>query len=130
MTVKGDRILIGLWCHAQVMRQWAIAAGHGRRRPRPKKESKAKLGTEGEDTATDAEGNLILRLPARFGPTTVKGAAWQVSFRNLLCFSECSRILVSIWKAMRATKHALKMSSHTRLQRWFAVCFCSAIAAF
>ncbi|KAK9797439.1 hypothetical protein WJX73_004705 [Symbiochloris irregularis] len=62
----------------EVMRQWAIAAGHGRRRPRPRKEAKATLGTEGEDTAVDAEGNLILRLPARFGPTTVKGAAWQV----------------------------------------------------
>lgn len=62
---------------AQVLRQWAVAAGHGPRRPKPKKTAKPKLGTEGEDTTMDAAGKLLLRLPPRFGPHTVKGAAWQ-----------------------------------------------------
>ena len=64
----------------KVLRQFAVTAGLGRRRPKPKRETKAKLGTEGEDIVPD-DGNgatIKLRQPTRFGPGTVKAAAWQV----------------------------------------------------
>ncbi len=40
----------------EVARQVAITAGLGRRRPKARKEEKAKLGTEGEDTVQDESG--------------------------------------------------------------------------
>ena len=68
------------WMHAQVMRQYGIAAGlGGQKRPKPKKEgTKPKLGTEGEDIITDDAGRVTLVAPARFGLGTVKGAAYKV----------------------------------------------------
>jgi hypothetical protein len=40
----------------EVARQLCIAAGLGRRRPKPRKEEKAKMGEEGEDTVQDDSG--------------------------------------------------------------------------
>ena len=40
----------------QVARQLATVAGLGRRRHKPKKEEKAKLGQEGEDIVADETG--------------------------------------------------------------------------
>ncbi|KAK9816480.1 hypothetical protein WJX72_000803 [[Myrmecia] bisecta] len=62
----------------EVLREFAIATGCGRKRPKAKKEARPKLGTEGEDIVADEGGGLKLRLPVRFGPGTVKAAAWQV----------------------------------------------------
>ena len=39
---------------------------------------KPRMGSEGEDTYVDAHGVEHAKLPARFGVTTVKGAAWTV----------------------------------------------------
>ena len=64
--------------------------GLGAKRPKPKKKAKPKLGTEGEDIIEDESGGLKLRLPARFGPTTVKGAAWQVGWWDLASASNQS----------------------------------------
>ena len=62
----------------QVLRQMAISAGAGGKRPRPKREARAKMGTEGEDVVAKEDGGIKLRLPGRFGAGTVKGAAWAV----------------------------------------------------
>ncbi|GAB4814610.1 hypothetical protein N2152v2_001656 [Parachlorella kessleri] len=62
----------------EVARQLAIAAGLGRKRPKPKKEEKPKLGQEGEDIVVDEQGGLKLRLPPRLAVGSVKAAAWQV----------------------------------------------------
>jgi hypothetical protein len=46
-----------------------IAAGHGSKRPKPKKEAQAKMGTEGEDVVEEAEGGALkLKLPSRLAP--------------------------------------------------------------
>ena len=63
----------------EVLRQMAIAWGLGAKRPKPKKEVKPKMGTDGEDLVADENGGLKLRLPPRFGIGTVKAAAWAVS---------------------------------------------------
>ena len=63
----------------QVLRQMAICWGLGCKRPKPKKEVRPKMGTEGEDIVADEAGGLKLRLPIRFGVGTVKAAAWHVS---------------------------------------------------
>lgn len=62
----------------QVLREFAIAAGLGRKRPRPRKEARPKMGSEGEDVVADEAGGLKLHCPARFQPGTMKAAAWQV----------------------------------------------------
>lgn len=62
----------------EVARQLATVAGLGRRRPKPKKQEKPKLGQEGEDIVTNETGDLKLSLPSRLGVGTVKAAAWQV----------------------------------------------------
>ena len=62
----------------QVLREFAIAAGLGRKRPRPRKEARPKMGSEGEDVVADEGGGLKLHCPARFQPGTMKAAAWQV----------------------------------------------------
>ena len=46
----------------EVARQLCIAAGLGRRRPKPRKEEKAKRGEEGEDTVQDDSGEQLLVL--------------------------------------------------------------------
>jgi hypothetical protein len=73
----------GTWAstmpRAQVLREFAIAAGLGRKRPRPRKEARPKMGSEGEDVVADEGGGLKLACPARFQPGTMKAAAWQVS---------------------------------------------------
>lgn len=61
-----------------MLRQIAIVWGLGPKRPKPKKEVKPKMGTDGEDVIIDESGGLKLRLPVRFGVGTVKAAAWQV----------------------------------------------------
>ncbi len=49
--------------------QTMIAAGHGSKRPKPKKEAQAKMGTEGEDVVEEAEGGALkLKLPSRLAP--------------------------------------------------------------
>lgn len=62
----------------EVLRQYAVVAGAGRRRPRAPKPVKAKFGTEGEDVLVDEAGGQRLRLPPRFSNGTMKAAAWQV----------------------------------------------------
>ena len=62
----------------KVLREFAIAAGLGRKRPRPRKEARPKMGSEGEDVVADDAGGLKLACPARFQPGTMKAAAWQV----------------------------------------------------
>lgn len=62
----------------QVLREYAIAAGLGRKRPRPRKEARPKMGSEGEDVVAHEGGGLKLACPARFQPGTMKAAAWQV----------------------------------------------------
>lgn len=57
----------------------AITWGMGPKLPKPKKEVRPKMGTDGEDLVSDENGALKLRLPSRFGIGTVKGAAWHVS---------------------------------------------------
>ena len=61
-----------------MLREFAIAAGLGRKRPRPRKEARPKMGSEGEDVVADEGGGLKLHCPARFQPGTMKAAAWQV----------------------------------------------------
>lgn len=62
----------------EVAREVAISAGLGRRRPEIRKEL-ARMGREGEDVVVgEKHGKLELRLPARLGAGTVKGAAWLV----------------------------------------------------
>lgn len=44
-----------------------------------------RMGREGEDVAsTSAADGLSLRMPTRFHPASVKGAAWQVPLSHLL----------------------------------------------
>ena len=62
----------------QVLRQYSIAMGLGQKRPKPKRGTKPKLGTEGEDIVKDEAGHVTLVAPARFGLGTVKGAAYKV----------------------------------------------------
>ena len=62
----------------EVFRQLAIVWGLGPKRPKPKKEVKPKMGTDGEDVYADETGSLRLKLPPRFGIGTVKAAAWAV----------------------------------------------------
>ncbi len=62
----------------EVLRQWGIVAGLGPKRAKPKREVKPKIGEDGEDVVDDKNGQLILRMPVRFDPGSVKGAAWQV----------------------------------------------------
>ena len=57
--------------------------GLGPKRPKPKKEVKPKMGTDGEDVYSDETGSLKLKLPVRFGIGTVKAAAWAVRFHLL-----------------------------------------------
>jgi hypothetical protein len=63
----------------EVVRQMAIVWGLGPQKPKPKKEIKPKMGTDGEDVYADETGALLLRLPPRFGVGTVKAAAWAVT---------------------------------------------------
>ena len=44
----------------EVARQLAVTAGLGRRRPKPKKEERAKIGQEGEDRVLDGSGKPAL----------------------------------------------------------------------
>lgn len=62
----------------QVLRQYSIAMGLGQKRPKPRRGTKPKLGTEGEDVVKDDAGQTTLVVPARFGLGTVKGAAYKV----------------------------------------------------
>lgn len=64
----------------EILRQLAILWGLGPKRPKPKRELRPKMGTEGEDLKADEQGGLKLRLPPRLGIGTVKAAAWQVNF--------------------------------------------------
>ena len=70
-------VILRLWL-LKVLREFAIAAGLGRKRPRPRKEARPKMGSEGEDVVADDAGGLKLACPARFQPGTMKAAAWQV----------------------------------------------------
>ncbi|KAL3160990.1 hypothetical protein ABBQ38_009379 [Trebouxia sp. C0009 RCD-2024] len=62
----------------EVLRQYSIAMGLGQKRPKPRRGTKPKLGTEGEDVVKDDAGHTTLVVPARFGLGTVKGAAYKV----------------------------------------------------
>jgi hypothetical protein len=71
----------------QVLREFALAAGLGRRRRRgggAGREARPKMGTEGEDVVADEGGGLKLRMPLRFHPGSVKAAAWQARQPALL----------------------------------------------
>lgn len=70
---------IGPLTWPEILRQMAIVWGMGPKRPKPKKEVKPKMGTDGEDVYADETGSLKLKLPVRFGIGTVKAAAWAVS---------------------------------------------------
>ena len=48
----------------QVARQLATVAGLGRRRPKPKKEEKPKMGQEGEDIIADETGEAHAAAPS------------------------------------------------------------------
>jgi hypothetical protein len=50
------------------------------------------MGKEGEDIVASgsADGDLSLRMPARYHPASVKGAAWQVARTLLLRCSSCT----------------------------------------
>jgi hypothetical protein len=61
-----------------VLREFATAAGLGRKRHKGRQDARPKMGTEGEDVVADESGGLKLRLPIRFGAGSVKAAAWQV----------------------------------------------------
>lgn len=50
----------------EILRQLAIAAGRGPRKPKPGRDIKPKLGTEGEDVVVDESGGLRLRMPSRY----------------------------------------------------------------
>lgn len=52
--------------------------GLGQKRQKPRRGTKPKLGTEGEDVVKDEAGLVTLVVPARFGLGTVKGAAYKV----------------------------------------------------
>ncbi|GMH42842.1 hypothetical protein BSKO_10761 [Bryopsis sp. KO-2023] len=63
----------------EILRQFCIAAGLGPARPKPKREARPKIGSEGEDVVQDSNGaGLNLRIPSRFSPGSVKAAAWMV----------------------------------------------------
>lgn len=72
------RAHLGATTWPEVLRQLAVAAGLGGKRPRPRREARPKMGTEGEDVLVDTESGLKLSIPSRFGWGTVKAAAWQV----------------------------------------------------
>lgn len=76
--VDAWRAHIGPLTWPEVLRQQAIVWGLGPKRPKPKKEVKPKMGTDGEDVYADETGSLKLKLPVRFGIGTVKAAAWAV----------------------------------------------------
>jgi hypothetical protein len=57
--VDGWRAHLNTLTWPEVARQLAIAAGLGRRRPRPRRDEKAKLGQEGEDTVQDESGACL-----------------------------------------------------------------------
>ena len=78
----------------QVLREFAIAAGLGRKRPKPCKEARPKMGTEGEDVVADEAGGLKLRLPPRFAVGTMKAAAWQVD--HLFLFAGASHVVLVV----------------------------------
>lgn len=66
----------GLWKRVHT---YVLGAGWGRQRVRLRSEACAKMGKEGEDiVATNTSDGLSLRMPARYHPASVKGAAWQV----------------------------------------------------
>lgn len=77
--VDAWRAHLGPLTWPEVLRQQAIVWGLGPKRPKPKKEVKPKMGTDGEDIYTDDTGALKLKLPPRFGVGTVKAAAWAVN---------------------------------------------------
>jgi len=62
----------------EVLRQLAVALGHGRRRPRLTSSAARVVGTEGEDTVELGEGGLKLKMPGRMVPGTLKAGAWTV----------------------------------------------------
>eukprot|EP00798_Chlamydomonas_sp_ICE-L_P008198 gene8198-1460_t len=73
------RAHLSLTTWSEILRELAIVASAGTLRARTIKESKARLGVEGEDLREDPEtGDVKLKLPSRFAPGTVKAAAWQV----------------------------------------------------
>ena len=74
-----------------MLREFAIAAGLGRKRPRPRKEARPKMGSEGEDVVADEGGGLKLHCPARFQPGTMKAAAWQVHPNFPLTLAQISK---------------------------------------
>ena len=77
----------------EVLRQMAILWGLGPKRPKPRRrETRPKMGTDGEDLVADEAGGLRLRLPPRLGIGTVKAAAWQA--RPLLDPSSPNHILM------------------------------------
>ena len=84
----------------EVLRQMAIAWGLGAKRPKPKKEVKPKMGTDGEDLVADENGGLKLRLPPRFGIGTVKAAAWAVSHMHS-ALAACSCAAFAPWRKQR-----------------------------
>jgi hypothetical protein len=45
----------------EVARQLAVASGLGRRRPKPRREEKPKIGQEGEDTVQDDSGERVCK---------------------------------------------------------------------
>lgn len=63
----------------EVCRRVCIAAGLGRRRPKQRKQEKARAGEVGDDLVISREtGKLELKLPDRLSESSVKGAAWMV----------------------------------------------------
>ena len=86
----------------QVLREFAIAAGLGRKRPKPCKEARPKMGTEGEDVVADEAGGLKLRLPPRFAVGTMKAAAWQVD--HLFLFAGASHVVLVVRGACQLSK--------------------------
>mmetsp|Transcript_4546 Transcript_4546/g.12680 ORF Transcript_4546/g.12680 Transcript_4546/m.12680 type:complete len:1365 (+) Transcript_4546:425-4519(+) len=66
----------------EVLREMAIAAGHGRRRPE-NPATAPQLGQEGEDVVDDSmDDGLRLRRPARLLAGTIRAAAWLVLSRE------------------------------------------------
>lgn len=76
--VDAWRAHIGPLTWTEVLRQLAIVWGKGPIRPKPRREVRPKMGTDGEDVLPDETGHLRLKLPPRFGIGTVKAAAWAV----------------------------------------------------
>ena len=68
--VDGWRAHLNSLTWPEVARQLAVTAGLGRRRPKPKKEERPKMGQEGEDTVQDGSGEE--HLPC----TASRGACW------------------------------------------------------